>query len=151
MKRDKYDMLFSALVRFRTGDTPVCQKCGIQFPDATMHKDFRKASAFGLECAHIHSRRYTSGGLRWSLDNAVALCSSCHSEAGSQPVNHSAWLESYLGKGFAEILNEKLNSGQRMKQHDKDEMYKHMKGQWEKLYAARMAGEQGYVEITDWI
>lgn len=101
---------------------------------------------FKEDAAEFKRRRIDS-----IVDANCALCRGCHRESESQPVNHAAWLESYLGKGFAEILNEKLNGGQRMKQHDKDEMYKHMKGQWEKLYAARMAGEQGYVEITDWI
>ena len=139
MKRDKLDVLFSKIVRFRTGEPPVCQSCGLQSPEG-----------HGLDCAHIHSRRYTSGGLRWSVDNALCLCRSCHRMYTAQPANWGRFLMDLLGEGHLDLLNEKLNNGQRVKKADKEAIYQHLKGQWEHLRDRRMDGDIGYIEITDY-
>jgi hypothetical protein len=84
IKTDKYDKLFSQLIRLR--DTQ-CQRCG---------KGGR------LECSHIYSRRHK--GLRWDTRNAKALCFNCHRWWHENPAEAGDWLQSIIGQDNADKL-----------------------------------------------
>lgn len=88
VKRDAADIEFSKSVRMRDGGCRVCRK------EIT-------------ECAHIHGRRKKS--VRWSMDNAIALCHYHHRYFTEQPVEFVQWCTRELGIGHMEILNEKAN------------------------------------------
>ena len=67
------DRIFSQVVRQRADH--LCEYC--QRRPAT-------------DCSHIVGRREFS--VRWSLDNATALCRHCHDRLGSDPVGHMDWI-----------------------------------------------------------
>jgi hypothetical protein len=72
------DDCFSLVVRIRDGDR--CQLCG---------GDYR------VQCAHLVSRRYYS--VRWSPENAVALCWPCHARYTFDPLGWDAVCEDWKG------------------------------------------------------
>lgn len=59
-----------------------CAKCGEEQHDK-------------LQCAHIFSRTYRN--TRWSLNNLVCLCASCHFWAHRNPVLFGEFVITYLG------------------------------------------------------
>ena len=91
VKRERCDKWFSDVVRQKAGF--VCEHCG--------------AKDVGMDCAHIYGRRAKS--VRWSLDNALCLCRTCHRIFTENPLDFTHWLESHLGEGHMEILKEKRN------------------------------------------
>ena len=78
IKQNKYDILFSKLIRLRDVD---CQRC---------YKGGR------LECSHIFSRRNRS--LRHDTRNAKALCFNCHRWWHESPTEAYEWLVSIIGE-----------------------------------------------------
>ena len=119
MKRDKYDNVFSKLVRRLAGFR--CEKCGKQYP----------SNSQGLHCSHHFSRR--NKATRWDLDNAAALCYSCHQWFGENPVAAYDWLKSYIGEEKLDQLRLKANSVKKWTPEDKDLLYKEMRLKLEEL------------------
>jgi len=109
MKRDKYDIVFSRLIRAMAGDQ--CEKCG------------RREGQ--LECAHIFGRR--SKSTRWDLDNALCLCHSCHRHTTENPVLFFDWLRVYIGDDKLDELRLRAHSVKKWTQEEKDLMYKDLK------------------------
>lgn len=95
IKRDQADHWFSKCTRHRAGWK--CEHCGKQYDQSSQ----------GLHCAHIYGRANKS--TRWDMDNAIALCYSCHQTFTANPLDFHHWLHSYLGDGHMEILLEKRN------------------------------------------
>jgi len=93
IKRDAADAAFSDVVRCKANWS--CEHCSRQF----------NGRSAGLHCAHIYGR--ANKRVRWSLDNAVSLCAYCHRYFTENPLEFHSWLESYLGHGHIEMLNEK--------------------------------------------
>ena len=80
--RTRADRAFSLYIR---GRDKVCYDCGEPDPKV-------------LQCAHIISRRYHA--IRWSDDNAVALCRSCHMHYTHHPLEWMGWVTRYTPTGL---------------------------------------------------
>lgn len=113
IKRDQADTEFSKVVRLRDKH---CQHCG-------------KGGA--LECAHIHGRRTKS--VRWSLDNAIALCHACHRHFTENPLDFAGWCSSQLGDGHLEILLEKKQAIFKTTKEIRKEIAKHYREERKRL------------------
>lgn len=134
MKRDKVDAVFSNLVRLRPGPEHICEYC------------LKKVRT---ECAHIYGRRDRK--LRWHPHNAVALCHYDHRRFTEHPVEFWFWLESYIGSGMLEMLRERHNDNRiKYTKADKEELYEHLKAEYQRMKNMRNNGEQGRIEFIAW-
>ena len=82
------------------------KECDTRFAQAVKDRDGWECRACGspyrIQCAHIVSRRYHA--TRWSLHNAVALCSGCHMKYTQDPLGWDAWVEERIGEaGYMEL------------------------------------------------
>lgn len=87
----KADALFSKIVKERDGQ---CMACG--------------ATEF-LQCAHIITRSYKA--IRCHLDNAVALCRSCHVSFTHRPLEWQEWVEAQFPGRWDRLRKEALAYG----------------------------------------
>lgn len=76
------DRLFSVFIRSRAEGK--CERC------------LRSFEMGRLECSHFHGRRKQS--VRFSPDNAVALCFNCHRYFEENPWDHVEFFKKRLGK-----------------------------------------------------
>ena len=83
---DPLDTLFSKVIRKRAGG--VCEYCG---------------EKKNLQCSHFHGRRKKS--TRWDIDNASALCFTCHQFLGEHPNIHTDWFTKRIGSERFEQLD----------------------------------------------
>ncbi len=83
IKRDKYDALFSDLIRERADWT--CERC-----DA----NWRHNPAL-LHASHLYGRRKQS--TRFDPDNVFAHCYRCHAFLGEHPIEFAEWARGKLG------------------------------------------------------
>ena len=115
MRRDKYDMVTSDLVRAINKYT--CEKC----------RRVGKKGADGLQmqAAHIVGRR--NAGTRYDLNNILCLCSSCHRHFTENPLEFSAWLYEYMGEDKVIEIRAKGWRVHKWKAGEKEELYKEMK------------------------
>ena len=90
--RKKADKLFSIAIRERDGWA--CRACG---------------SAGMPQAAHIVSRRYAA--VRWSMDNCVTLCKSCHMKFTMDPLGWDDWVNERFGEGRLVQLKLRARSG----------------------------------------
>jgi hypothetical protein len=134
VKRDKYDAIFSDLVRERAGYT--CEHCEKHIPEG-----YRMAA----HCAHIHGRKNQS--TRYDPDNAICLCAGCHYKFTDHPTEFTYWLHEYLGDGHMEILREKVNRIKKWGKGEKDEMRKQYQGELKRIKYLRENGEVGRLEF----
>ena len=115
VRRDACDNWFSKCVRHRDGHT--CQKCG----------------KGGTDAAHIYGRAKKS--TRWSMDNAVTLCSYCHRYFTAHPIDFHDFLRSLYGDGHLEILREKANAILKTNKILRKEISDHYRGELKKAEA----------------
>lgn len=113
IKRDAADAWFSDVVRFKG----YCEHCNIV--------------GARLECCHIHGRRKKI--LRWSLDNAVCMCSGCHRMMTENPTKFVRWLEQYFGQGHLDLLQEKSNGVLKTSVGLRKEVAAHYRAEYRKL------------------
>ena len=137
VKRDKYDAVFSDLVRERVDHT--CERCNIHIPEG-----MRMSS----HCAHIHGRK--SQATRYDPDNALCLCAKDHYYFTDHPTEFAAFLRDYLGEGHLEIIREKSHSIKKWYKGEKDEMRKHYQQELKRIRADREKGIVGRIEVTGW-
>lgn len=135
IKRDKFDKIFSDMVRLR--DNWTCQRCKKTYPEGQ-----RK----GLHCSHIFSRRHTI--TRWEPLNAVAHCYSCHQYLGGNPVIFEDWARQYLGDYTLDMLIEKHHRTIKLTKKDKIEIYAHMKSEHARMIREREAGDTGLLTFS---
>ena len=109
MKRDKFDSVFSSIIRARAGHQ--CEKCSNQ--DRQMH------------CAHIFGRRHRS--VRWCLDNALCLCSTCHRMFTENPIDFTRFLEDYMGTEALDKLRLKAWKVRKWTKAEKADLYCELK------------------------
>ena len=109
MKRCKYDIVFSKLIRSMAGHR--CEYCGI--------------SGCRVECAHIFGRRARS--TRWDIDNAVSLCNYHHRYFTENPVLFFDWLSEYIGDEKLDALRLRAHSVKKWAKDEKEEMYQDLK------------------------
>ena len=121
IRRDAADKWFSDAVRMR--DKSTCRSCG---------KEGR------TECAHIYGR--ANKRLRWSTENALALCHYCHQFYTANPLDFYAFLYEEFGEEAMIELKRKSN-----------EIYKTSKALRKEISAfyrnqvRRMENESGHV------
>lgn len=137
VKRDKYDAIFSDLIRSRVDFT--CEHCKTYIPEGQ-----RQA----CHCAHIHGRKAQS--TRYDGDNAVCLCAKCHYYFTDHPTEFTYWLHEYLGDGHMDLLREKLNTLKKFYKGEKEEMNKFYKNELKKIQQRRKDGEKGRIDFTSW-
>lgn len=138
MKRDKFDKLFSDMIRER--DNWTCQRCEKYYPEGQRQ---------GLHCSHIFSRRHTA--TRWEPYNAVAHCFSCHQYLGGNPVKFEQWVRKYWGDTIVDMLDEKHRMICKLTKKDKVELYKHMKTENARLLQLRRNGDTSQIHLVGWI
>ena len=117
MKRDKYDDVFSKLVRARAGWA--CQRCGKVFP--------KGADRRGLHCSHVFGRRRHA--VRWDFQNAFSHCYGCHSYLASNPDEFQTWAAGKIGEAWKSLVL-RANSVKKWTPKEKEQLYKDMKAAW---------------------
>lgn len=134
LKRDKFDKLFSELVRERSNYA--CDYCG---------RSFRHNTAL-LHCSHFQGRR--SKSTRYHPYNASSHCCSCHRKLGEQPGEHTLWKQAEVGEDVIWHIIRLSKTPKNLKAWQLDEIYKHMKGEMERLLSERANGNTGRIEFT---
>ena len=142
LKRDKFDAVFSELVRERTNWQ--CDYCGKIF-DPTDSQDRQK-----LHCSHFKSRRHKS--TRYHPYNAFAHCVGCHRKLGEDPYEFNAHAEITYGEMTIDRVARLANVPIKLKQWQLDEIYQHMKVELSSMREKRLQGFTGRLEFTlpDW-
>jgi len=138
LKIDKFDKVFSQLVRERTNWQ--CDYCGRHF-----HHEKAK-----LHCSHFKSRRHKA--TRYHPYNAFSHCVGCHRKLEGDPyefVNHA---EITYGEMTIDRVAHLACVPVRLKPWQMDELYQHMKGELKRLQEAREGGDCDRIEFTlpDW-
>jgi len=138
LKRDKFDDIFSKLVRERVGWE--CDYCGRNF----QHEPAK------LHCSHFKSRRHKS--TRYHPYNAFAHCIGCHRKLEEDPYEFTTHAEIVYGEMTIERVARLASSVLRLKDWQKDELYKHLKREHKRLQELRSEGVTGRLEFTapDW-
>ncbi|MDE9575227.1 hypothetical protein L2106_17710 [Citrobacter portucalensis] len=138
LKRDKYDTIFSELVRERANWC--CESCG---------RDFSNNRA-SLHCSHINGRRHTA--TRWHPLNALAHCVGCHRRLGEEPIQFSRHAEYEYGVMTIEQVSRAALHPMKIKPWQKEELYQHYKQELVRLKQLRITGVLGRIEFTapDW-
>ena len=134
MKRDKFDIAMSNLIRERADWT--CERCFTYYPEGNRS---------GLEHSHIWGRRRHS--VRWFPDDGIALCTGCHSFVGSNPDEHKAFARDILGEKRYAALQLKANTTRRWKPWEKVELYAQMKAALKDMKERRAMGHEGRLEF----
>ena len=137
MKRDKYDILMSKLIRERAGWVCEWPTCGVYYPEGTARR--------GLEHSHIWGRAKHS--VRWFPDNGIALCTGHHRYVTAHPIEHRALAAELLGWPRYEALELKFNTTRRWKPGEKDELYVQMKRALKDMEERRSMGHTGRLEF----
>ena len=135
MKRDKYDILMSKLIRERANWT--CERCMKFYPEG--HRG-------GLEHSHIWGRRRHA--IRWEPDAGIALCTGCHREVGSNHDMHEELARSVLGDKRYEEMKLLANTTRRWKPWEKVELYTNMKSELTRMEGLRSEGFIGRIDFT---
>lgn len=138
LKRDKFDDVFSQLVRERTDWQ--CDYCG-----RTFHHERQK-----LHCSHFKSRRHKA--TRYHPYNAFAHCIGCHRKLEEDPYEFTAHAEIVYGEMTIERVARLACIPVRLKPWQMDELYQHMKSELKRLQELRAHGVTGRIEFTfpDW-
>lgn len=130
LKRTTEDAYFSDCIRLRSDWT--CEHCGLEFhgPDKA------------IQCCHIYSRKFNV--LRWSADNAVCMCGSCHAKFTDAPPEFTHWLVSHLGEGHLKLLKEKKQGMLKMNKLVKKEIRDHYREEFKRM------SETGQRDLVSW-
>jgi len=135
MKRDKYDKIFSDLIRERADHT--CEFCGLYI-----------GKTLSCHCCHIHGR--SSRSVRWDADNALCLCAKHHFFYTNHPTDFFVWLRDYLGEGYLEILSEKAHTVKKWTKADKADLYAHYKSEYKHMLEQRKQGVTGRITFLNY-
>ena len=123
IKRESCDIWCSKVVRARDKG---CMRCG---------------SSERLEAMHVYGRR--SKILRWSLDNLVAGCHTCHRWYTENPIHFVNELTSQWGSGHMQLLAEKARGHMKTNQKLRREISDHYREEFKKMEA-----DEDYVPIS---
>lgn len=140
MKRDALDAVFSDCIRAAAN---CCEAHG-----EPMYQGNIECSG-GLECAHIHSRRYQI--VRHDPLNALSLCSAHHRWYTDHPVFFTEFLRRYLGQEHLDILREKLQSRHKWLKGMKAEARAHYRREYKRIIFLRDEGVTGKIDIVGWL
>ncbi len=134
MKRDKFDIAMSNLIRERANWT--CERCNTYYPEGQRS---------GLEHSHIWGRRRHS--VRWEPDNGMALCTGCHSFVSSNPDDHKKLARLKFGTRRYNEIRLQANSIRRWNPWEKVELYAQMKAALKDMQERRAMGLTGRLEF----
>jgi len=84
-----------------------------------------------LQACHIYGRRMKV--LRWSLDNLITGCPSCHRRWTENPLEFHDFLEMYLGEGHMAILREKSQGHLKTTKALRKEISAHYRAEFRKM------------------
>ncbi|WP_084976857.1 hypothetical protein [Plesiomonas shigelloides] len=138
LKRDKWDAIFSELVRERTNWQ--CEYCGRHF-----NHDHQK-----FHCSHFKSRRHKA--TRYHPYNAFAHCIGCHRKLGEDPFEFTMHANITYGEMTIDRIAHLSAIPIRLKPWQMDELYQHMRRELVRMRDLRASGEVGRIEFTlpDW-
>ncbi len=136
IKRDKWDRVFSDLIRERADWT--CQRCGVRHEPPTR----------ALHCAHLFTRRARS--TRTHPDAAIAACYGCHQYLDSHPEDKERLARQVLGDTGYDRVRALFHKVRKRKPDEKAEMYAHYRSELASMRAARDAGRRGWLEFVSW-
>lgn len=138
LKRDKYDAVFSELVRERTNW--ICDYCG-------QHFQHERAK---LHCSHFKSRRHKA--TRYHPLNSFSHCVGCHRKLGEDPYEFTAHAEITYGEMTISKIAMLANTPVKLKVGEMDEIYCQMKSELKRMKAMRLQGYSGRIEffLPDW-
>ena len=141
IKRDALDAIFSECIRAARN---CCEAHGEE-----MYQGNTKCSG-GLECAHIHSRRYQI--VRHDPTNVLSLCSAHHRWYTDHPVFFSEFCERYLGRDHLDLLREKLNGPpHKWLKGMKAEARAHYREQLKRVIRERDCGVTGKIDVVGYL
>jgi len=133
IKRDKYDILFSYLVRERSNW--ICEYC---------HRDFNHNHG-GLHCSHFYGR--SGVGTRWHPWNAFSHCFTCHQKLGDNPPLFAEWVEKQLGSEKFARLRIMGGKPTKMSKFDKEIIHTHYLKEKKRILKLRDEGSIGRLEF----
>lgn len=134
IKRDKFDAVFSQLVRERAGWC--CERCERYFPEGDRQ---------GLDTAHFFGRRKRA--TRFHPDNASSLCRGCHSVMDANPRAHTQWTVGRIGSYELDALEFLSNQVMKWSKDDMAKLYQSMKDELKDMQVKRMNGETKRLEF----
>lgn len=134
IKRTKYDILFSFLVRERADW--LCEYC---------QKDFI-AHHHGLHCSHIFGRSNQS--IRTHPDNAMAMCSYCHEHLDKNPLLFADFVQSKYSEHKYARLVMRASTKTKYTKWDKEIIHKHYLKEKKRILALRKQGHRGRIDFT---
>lgn len=132
--RDKYDRLFSDLVRERADW--FCENC---------RKNFRH-DPHGLHCSHLFGRGMK--GLRLHKHNAFAHCQDCHEHFEQHPVLFAEWARQKLGDALYNVMRVLAGKPTKFTDYERELLHKHYLKEKKRLLQLRLAGMFGRIEFT---
>lgn len=136
IKRDKYDEVFSFLVRERADYR--CERCGRSF----------RHNPGSLHCSHIFGRAKQS--VRLHPDNALAHCggNGCHEHLSQHPVEFAEHAREKLGARRYDRLRVLANKPTKFTAFERELLHKHYLSEKRRLLAMRKAGVTGRIEFS---
>ena len=70
---------------------------------------------------------------------------------GNQPHKFGTFLDELLGEGYRELIDDKMNNGMKVTKFMKKELYAYLKECKEKVRQERLNGNDGFIDLTDWM
>ncbi len=135
MKKDKYDNIFSLLVRARSSWT--CESCYQISPEG-----FRDT----LHCGHIIGR--SSKITRYAPDNAFALCFNCHRMFTDDEELWREFVFEKIGEDKYFELKRRSNERKKLYKSDLEAMFKHYKNELKRIETLRNVGITERIEFS---
>jgi hypothetical protein len=135
IRRDKYDALFSELVRMRANWT--CERCGVHYGEEAKGE---------LDCSHVYGRRNKS--VRVHPDNALCACRNCHQHLGENPIDHAELVKKIIGRERYERLTLLANKPTKFTTFDREVIHTHYLDEKKRMRALRRNGVRTRIEFT---
>jgi len=138
IKRTPADDWFSKCVRERAFWT--CEKCGRGFTPPTQ----------ALGCSHFEGR--ANWGTRFVPENAISLCTGCHSRVESYRFEHEELHAKIFGPLMKDVIRELsqdiMHAKEIRRTKGKGEISKHYKNEYERMMELRAQGISGRLEFV---
>ena len=123
-----------------------CEKCGTIDPEGQATGGSRS-----IQHSHFIGRKHKA--TRYSADNGLCLCASCHAEVENDPGLHTRVFSQITGEGLAEILTEQKNKAfkplEGWAEYEK-QAGKHYKKEFERMRELRKEGVMGRIEFENY-
>lgn len=136
IKRDKFDAVFSQLVRESFNWTCQYDGCERYFPEG---------ERMGLDTAHFFGRRKRA--TRYHPENAIAFCRGHHSVMDANPRQFTRYMVGQIGSEALDQLEFLSNTVVKWSKDDMAKLYGSMKSELEDMQERRMNGETKRIEF----